>query len=112
MELKINGKTVELQFGVRFVRELDKHAGLQANGVSFGLGLTKTLPALDSYDPAALADVIYSAGYAAKPMLTQQDVDDYIDSLKPAEMEKVFDTLLPELKSSNAVGLAVKKMKA
>ena len=52
MEIKLNDKTVQLNFGVRFVRELDKVAGMSVNGQSFGFGLTKSLPALQAYDPA------------------------------------------------------------
>ncbi|MGY0267286.1 tail assembly chaperone, partial [Limosilactobacillus fermentum] len=47
MQLNINGTDCELNFGVQFVRELDKVAGMELNiqgqNQNFGMGLVKTL---------------------------------------------------------------------
>lgn len=110
MELVINGKKVQLNFGVRFVRELDKVAGMSVNGQSFGFGLTKSLPALRAYDPAVLSDVIYSAAYSNKPRPTQGAVDDFIDNCE--DLEHLFDEAQKEIDESNAVKVAAKNMKA
>ena len=110
MELTINDKKLELNFGVRFVRELDKVAGMTVNGQSFGFGLTKSLPALKAYDPAVLSDVIYCAAYDNKPRPTQKAVDDFIDNC--TDLDKVFDEVNAEINESNAVKVAAKNMKA
>lgn len=109
MEIKLNDKTVQLNFGVRFVRELDKVAGMSVNGQSFGFGLTKSLPALQAYDPAVLSDVIYSAAYEVKPRPTQNTIDDFIDNCE--NLEKVFEEVQKEINDSNAVKVAAKNMK-
>jgi len=109
VEIKLNDKTVQLNFGVRFVRELDKVAGMSVNGQSFGFGLTKSLPALQAYDPAVLSDVIYSAAYGVKPRPTQNTIDDFIDNCE--NLEKVFDEVQKEINDSNAVKVAAKNMK-
>ena len=109
MEIKLNDKAIELNFGVRFVRELDKVAGMLVNGQSFGFGLTKSLPALQAYDPAVLSDVIYSAAYGVKPRPTQKAIDDFIDTCD--DLEKVFDEVNKEINESNAVKVAAKNMK-
>ncbi|HJA23529.1 MAG TPA: tail assembly chaperone [Candidatus Limosilactobacillus intestinavium] len=109
MELQINDKTYELNFGVRFVRELDKVAGMTVNGQPFGFGLTKSLPALQAYDPAVLSDVIYCATYGSRPRLTQHAIDDYIDQCD--DLEKVFDQVNSEIADANAVKVAAKNMK-
>ena len=59
MILKINEKDVELKFGVRFVRELDKVGGVDTGSFNMGMALTKAIPALQAYDPVALSNVIY-----------------------------------------------------
>lgn len=110
MELTINDKKVQLNFGVRFVRELDKVAGMTVNGQSFGFGLTKSLTALQAYDPAVLSDVIYSAAYGNKPRPTQNAIDDFIDNC--TDLGKVFDEIQKEIDESNAVKVAAKNMKA
>lgn len=110
MELTINDKKLELNFGVRFVRELDKVAGMVVNGQSFGFGLTKSLPALKAYDPAVLSDVIYCAAYGNKPRPTQKTIDDFIDNCP--DLGKIFDEVNAEIDDSNAVKVAAKNMKA
>ncbi|EEX24795.1 tail assembly chaperone [Limosilactobacillus fermentum] len=109
MEIKINGKNVELNFGVAFVRELDKVAGMKVNGQSFGFGLTKSLPALQAYDPAVLADVLYCAAWDNKPRPTQKAIDEFIDT--DSDLEKVFDEVNKAIAESNAVKVAAKNMK-
>lgn len=110
MKLELNGKQIELNFGVRFVRELDKVAGMTVNGQSFGFGLTKSLPALQAYDPSVLNDVLYCAAWPTKPRPTQKAIDDFIDNCP--DLEKVFDEVQKEISESNAVKPAVKNMKA
>lgn len=110
MQLKINGFDYELNFGVRFVRELDKIAGINKGGISFGLGLTKSLPALKAYDPAVLSDVIYAATITAKKRPTHDQVDDFIDSTE--DLDKIFKQTYDEMGQANAVKAAVKNLKA
>lgn len=110
MELTINGKKIELHFGVRFVRELDKIAGMSLNGQVFGMSLTRTLPALNAYDPTALSNVLYAAAYGNKPRPTQSAIDDYIDA--DTNLEKLFDEVNKTIAESNAVKPAAKNLKA
>lgn len=116
MEIKINGKDCELNFGVRFVRELDQHMPIQLNvqgagQQSFGMGLAKALPALQTYDSAMLSDVIYYATWACKPRPTHQAIDEMIDDPK-TDIEKLFDDVTKAMKDANAVKVAAKNLKA
>lgn len=112
MQVKINNKEVELKFGVKFVRELDKVAGLDVNGASFGMGLTKSIPALNTADPAVLADVIYSAASTNKAFHpSQDDVDNFIDDYD-GDLEKLFDDVTKEMSAANAIKVALKNAQA
>jgi len=112
MQVKINNKEVELKFGVKFVRELDKVAGLDVNGASFGMGLTKSIPALKTADPAVLADVIYSAASTNKTFRpSQDDVDNFIDDYD-GDLEKLFDDVTKEMSAANAIKVALKNAQA
>lgn len=115
MIIKINNEEHELNFGVRFVRDLDKRAGvLMGAGVrqqNFGMALTKALPGLQTYDAAVLADVIYSALHADKKRPSIDEIYDYIDDPK-TDIEKAFKDVQSEIKKSNAVKLAAKNLKA
>ena len=112
MQVKINNKEVELKFGVKFVRELDKVAGLDVNGASFGMGLTKSIPALKTADPAVLADVIYSAASTNKAFRpSQDDVDNFIYDYD-GDLEKLFDDVTKEMSAANAIKVALKNAQA
>ena len=107
MELTINDKKVELMFGVRFLRELDKIASVENSGIKFGMGLSRSILGLRAYDAAVLADVLYAASYGK---VGQATIDNYLDNCE--DLEKVFDDVMKEISESNAANLAVKKMKA
>ncbi|GBG94648.1 hypothetical protein LFYK43_11070 [Ligilactobacillus salitolerans] len=112
MQVKINGKEIELKFGVKFTRELDKIAGLDVQGASFGMGLTKTIPALNTADPAALSDVIYAATSTVLSFRpSQDDVDDFIDGYE-GDLEKLFDDVIAEMGKANAIKVALKNAQA
>lgn len=108
MIIKIANKEVELNFGVRFVRELDKVKGVTQNGIQFGMALNATIPALTTYDPVALADVLYCASCTAKVRPSMEDVYNYIDNAD--DIKKVFDEVLSELKEANATKVIVKNL--
>lgn len=108
MKITVNNKSVELHFGVRFVRELNRVSGMEANGVSLGMGLTKTLPALEAGDPVALSNVIYAAAYEGYPQITQKDIDKYIENCE--SIEKLFSEVRHLAYSSNIVKPTVKAM--
>lgn len=116
MELLINGKKVQLHFGVRFVRELDKVAGISANvqgqRVGLGYGMIKSMPALQAYDTAVLSTVIYAAAYDANPRPALNDIDDYLDSCTIKQLEDLFSRINKAISESNAVQVSVKNMKA
>ncbi|HJA24231.1 MAG TPA: tail assembly chaperone [Candidatus Limosilactobacillus intestinavium] len=113
MQIKIKNKNYDLNFGVRFVRELDKLAGMKVkqNGIeqSFGMGITMTMPSLRQYDPATLATVLYCATWdnAKRPSLN--DIDDFIDD-SDTDLIKLFDNVLTEMNKANAVKVVVSKM--
>jgi hypothetical protein len=116
MEIKINDKDYELNFGVKFVRILDKKMPIKVNmrgagEQSFGMAMARVVPALKTYDTAVLSDVIYAALWKAKPRPSQDDVDDFIDD-ENTDIEKLFDDVIDTMSKSNSVKLATKNLKA
>ena len=47
MEIKFNGKTIELSFGLKFLNIIDKEMGMEAEQVNFGKGTEMLVPALE-----------------------------------------------------------------
>lgn len=112
MQLKINNKNVEFNFGVRFVRELDKVAGIEHEGVKIGYGVAKCLPELKAYDPAALSDVLYCASFKSSPRPGQHEVDNYLETLTAEQLKKLFDNTIEEINKATVLKLAIKNLKA
>lgn len=101
MQISVNGKNIELNFGIRFVRELDKkfHLTLEG-GKRIGTGLEETVPLLFTGDILALEDIIQAAAWGADGTLAQEEMDDYLDSVE--DIDTLFETVLKELKNQNA----------
>lgn len=113
MQIKIKDKTYQLNFGVRFVRELDKVAGMTIHkqGVkqSFGMGVTLSIPALRQYDAATLATILYCAAWDNAERPSQNDIDDFIDN-PSTNLNKLFKDVLSEMNKANAVKIVTSKL--
>ncbi len=109
MQIEINKKKYTCRFGVKFVRELDKKFAVVQDGVIFGLSLSTKLPELAAGNAATLSEFLYAATVTESPRPGQDEVDEYVDSVK--DIESVFDDVLKELEESNAGKLAVRELK-
>ena len=116
MQITVDNTKVDLHFGVRFVRELDKIAGIRAQAggqtISLGFGLIKTIPALKAYDASALSMVLYAASYEAVKRPSLENCDSYLESLDINTLEKLFSAVEEELEKSTVVQLSVKNATA
>lgn len=110
MQLTINEKTVNVRFGVGFVRELDKRFPLEAKGVKLGMVLSMKIPEILGGDVASLSDVIYAGTVLEKERPLQQEIDEFIDN--HSDIEALFDEVLKELEESNAGKRILKQNKA
>ncbi|MCD2256409.1 tail assembly chaperone [Lactobacillus sp. CC-MHH1034] len=111
MEIVINKKKYTLFFGTKFVRELDKIAGLDVNGMGMGFSLAKTMPALQQYNPSALSNVIWAATATDPNRPSRDEVDTYIDTTTD-DLKKLFDDVLSEMGKSQPLKLALSRLKA
>lgn len=103
MELTIDGKKYELNFGIGFVHELDKIAGMKSNGISMGMSLMLTIPAFEAFDPMALYNILYAGTHADNPRPSGEAIEGYLDGLTDAKIDKLFKDVGAELKKSAMV---------
>ena len=57
MEIKFNGKTIKLSFGLKFLNIIDKEMGMEAEQVNFGKGTEMLVPALEKGAPKTEEDL-------------------------------------------------------
>lgn len=101
MQLRLNeNKTVEVKFGVGFVRELDKNHPLEAKGIKLGMSLSMKIPEILGGDVASLSDVLYTGTFLEKERPTQTEIDNFIDEHE--NIEALFDEVIKALEESNA----------
>lgn len=110
MEFKINGENLKLNFGVRFVKELDQTQAIDAgNGIEFGVGTLLAEEKLKMGVFDALATVILCACHQHNVSIDDVDtaMDDYSEE---NDLETLFTKVEKELKNSNAVQTAKTRM--
>ena len=100
MQLKINDKTYNIKFGVKFVRALDKAYPIEQQGLKFGMALSAKIPELYAKNIASLADIIYYGTVTESPRPSLTDVETFVEECE--DLERLFDDVLQELSESNA----------
>lgn len=101
MILKIKGKEYELQFGLKFIRELDKAYTHKVDGMEFGLGVESAIPYLKMQNPTVLFELIKAATSHLKSKPSNNDIEDEL--LKRAEegkLEELYDEFLKAMEES------------
>lgn len=100
MQINVNGKDIELNFGIRFTRELDGKYNMIVAGKRLGVGIEETIPRILIGDIQALEDVLYAATWMEKKRPTLSEMDDFMDSVE--DIDNLFDEVVEELKKQNA----------
>lgn len=108
MLLNIKNKEVEVRFGIKFIRELDKSNYFVKDGTKFGAGLELKVPMLFTYDTVALSEIIYAGTCMEKSRPTINDVDEFIENCE--DLNGLFNEVLSELKKGNATKLKIAQM--
>ena len=105
MLLNIGNKETELNFGIRFVYELNKKYKRIENGVELGFGLPTVYVKLEVGDLTALVDIIYCATRNSKYKPTDAQIETFIDEC--ADIDGLIAEIYDELAESNATKKAL-----
>ena len=80
-ELTINDKVYPFNFGVGFVREINKTVKVEMSGVTEDAGLTMALTHIYDGDVVDLVNVLDLANKGKSPRVTKQELEAYIDDV-------------------------------
>lgn len=110
MQVTIDNKDYELNFGMGFVRALNKAQGMIVQEVNIGNAIEKTMPGLLARDPEILEAYVLCANRD----LTQRNVDKFIENLVLSDedgqaFEEFADKLLDAVKEGTMTRLPFKK---
>lgn len=111
-ELTINGKVYPFNFGMGFMREINKTLSTNIDGVKDAkknIGLRyKVLLVMDG-DIEALVDILDCANKGQSPRVTRSELDAYIDH-EDTDIDKLCEEVLDFLRSSNATKKTIAAM--
>lgn len=108
MQVKINGKDYELNFGIRWVLLMNQNHNITQNGLSQGMGINQAVASLSQYDPIGLSEILLNATWINKERPTSADIDHYLET--DADIKKLCDSILKEIETANATKAQVKNV--
>lgn len=103
-ELIINDVVYQFNFGMGFMREINKKIGTPVDGlpdVKKNIGLQYYIAGIIDNDLEALVTVLEVANKNQKPRVTPAVLDSYIDD-PDTDIDKLFESVLDFLKNANA----------
>ena len=104
MELTINGAVYEFNFGMGFLREINKRVQTPVDGlkgVDKNIGLQFTVASIIDGDVEALVDALDIANKGMIPRITRQELDAYIDDADTG-IDGLFSMVIDFLSKANA----------
>ena len=108
MQIKINGKDYELNFGIRWVLLMNQKHNIAQNGLSQGMGINQAVASLSQYDPIGLSEILLNATWINKERPTSADIEHYLET--DADIKKLCDSILKEIETANATKAQVKNV--
>lgn len=111
-ELTINGQVYEFNFGMGFMREVNKRIGRPVDGlpnVKKNVGLQWLIGGVIDGDVEELVELLDTANKGQNPRVTKALLDSYIDN-ECEDIDKLFDDVLGFLKTANATKKTVEML--
>lgn len=102
MKFKIDGKEYQLEFGMKFINELDKRYAVDYQGFKFGMGVNMAFMYLNQYNPTVIQNIIAAAIAHEKNRPTESEIEEAIVqyAIENDGLDKLFEQLLDELGKS------------
>lgn len=111
-ELIINGETFQFNFGMGFMRDINKKVGTPVDGlpdIKRNIGLRYYIAGIIDGDLENLCEVLLAANKNQNPRVTPALLDAYIDD-ENTDVEKLFEDVLDFLKNANATKKTVESI--
>ena len=111
MKLKINGQEYQLEFGMKFINELDKRYSVNYQGFQFGMGVNMAFMYLNQYNPTVIQNIIAAAIAHEKNRPTESEIEEAIVqyAIENDGLDKLFEQLQEELGKSPLLKATIKR---
>lgn len=111
-ELTIDNTVYEFNFGIGFVRDINKTIQKPADGlpdVKEEIGLAYKIGQIINGDVIALVEVLDAANKGRNPRATRQIIENYIDD-ENTDIDKLFEDVLGFFRTANATKKIAQKI--
>lgn len=111
-EITINENVYQFNFGMGFMREMNKKIGAPVDGlpdVKKNIGLQYYIAGIIDGDVESLVEVLDVANKGQSPRITRNALDAYIDDAD-TDIEALFDDVMGFLKTQNATKKTVQNI--
>lgn len=112
-ELTIKGQVYQFNFGMGFMREINKKVGTPVDGlpdVKKNVGLRYKLAGLFDGDLEDLTEILITANKGMSPRLSVENLDYYIDN-ECEDVEALFTEVIDFLQMQNATKKTMAELK-
>ena len=111
-ELTINGVVYQFNFGMGFMRTINKKVGTPVDGlpdVKRNIGLRYYISGIMDGDLEDMEEVLLAANVNQNPRITREALDAYIDDAT-TDIDKLFKDVLDFLRNANATKKTVESI--
>lgn len=112
MNLTIEGKEYQLEFGLGFIRELDKSYTIKADGMEFGMGVESAVSYLAMENPTVLFEIIKAGTNHLKSKPSNADIELFlVEHAEKGTLEKLFKDVQEAMAEAPFLKLKIKRFK-
>lgn len=99
MEIKNNGKEIELSFGFKFMNDIDKKLGMEMEQMSIGQGIQMLVPNLEDGNPVAIGHTIVAAtSHHKKAPKSDEEISAVLDEIAETQgFDEFAEDVIKEL---------------
>ena len=111
-ELTINGVVYQFNFGMGFMRTINKKVGVPVDGlpdVKRNIGLRYYISGIIDGDLEDMEEILFAANTAQNPRITREALDAYFDDAD-TDIDKLFKDVLDFLRNANATKKTVESI--
>lgn len=112
MKININDKEYQLEFGLKFIRQMDEAYKVEMNGIEFGMGIESAVSYLAMENPTVLYEIIKAGTSHLKSKPSSSDIETFlVEHAEKGTLEKLFKDVREAMENAPFLRAKIKSFK-
>lgn len=112
MNLTINGKEYTLNFGLKFIREMDKVYTVENKGIKLAMGVESAMSYLSMQNPTVLFEIIKAGTAHLKGRPTGTEIENELEKIANEDkLDRLFKDIQEALEEAPFLKSKIKQFK-